>query len=72
MSLPKLLRVSDIAKIIGWSVQRTRRWLRRRGLLAPSAKGTRWAKGQTEPHLIPRDALLALEESTSLLDPGDL
>lgn len=66
---PKFLTVADIAELIGWSTERTRRWLRRRGILPPVKPGNR------EWHLIPRDKLLGLQESASLLDfdglPGD-
>lgn len=75
-TIPKLLTVADIAEIIGWSTRRTRDWLRRRGVLESGAT----SRSSSDPsnrrhHLIPRDKLLALQESASLLDfdglPGD-
>ena len=69
MTIPKILTVAEIAEMIGWSTRRTRDWLRRRGVLPAATPGSR------EHHLIPRDRLLALQESAALLDfdglPGD-
>lgn len=69
MTPPKILTVADIAELIGWSTRRTRDWLVRRGVLEKLGPGNK------RHHLIPRDKLLALQESASLLDfdglPGD-
>ena len=60
IELPKVIFVNDVAKAIGWSTQRTRRWLKSLG--AVEKRGNKWVTTKTRLKLALPEAYEAMEE----------